>query len=192
MYGKINPNLIVTINFVAKYQSTSIINYHITASFQSYTTLWYAIILDKTLDDKVGLFIRFCTKTTYIMYVDDHKNIERHTADTIVSWPNPKQWVIVHTSNLMIIIRQSIYILSIITREMGKLKAYSPIYCIPYLKLRYQKALYSYSFSNTFHGHTGRVKLHFRNIISHHGANIAITDCTRGCHGDIYWCHQWW
>ena len=24
------------------------------------------------------------------------KNIERHTAHTIVSWPNPKQWAIVH------------------------------------------------------------------------------------------------
>ena len=58
------------------------------------------------------------------------KNIERHTADTIVSWPYPKQWVIVHTSDLMMIIRQSIYILSIITGEMGKLKTYSPIYCI--------------------------------------------------------------
>ena len=59
-----------------------------------------------------------------------HKNTERHTANTIVSWPNPKQWVIVHTSDLMMIIRQSIYILSIITREMGKLKTYSPTYCI--------------------------------------------------------------
>ena len=58
------------------------------------------------------------------------KNIERHTADTIVSWPNPKQWVIVHTSDLMMIIRQSIYILSVITTEMGKLKTYSPTYCI--------------------------------------------------------------
>ena len=57
------------------------------------------------------------------------KNIERHTADTIVSWPNPKQWVIVHTSDLMMIIRY-IYILSIITTEMGKLKTYSPTYCI--------------------------------------------------------------
>ena len=46
-----------------------------------------------------------------------HKNTERHTAHTIVSWPNPKQWVIVHTSDLMMIIRQSLYILSIITRE---------------------------------------------------------------------------
>ena len=25
------------------------------------------------------------------------KNTERHTAHTIVSWPNPKQWVILHT-----------------------------------------------------------------------------------------------
>ena len=59
-----------------------------------------------------------------------YKNTERHTADTIVSWPNPKQWVIVHTSDLMMIIRQSIYILSIITREMGKLKTHSPMCCI--------------------------------------------------------------
>ena len=41
-----------------------------------------------------------------------HKNINRHTTHTIVSWPNPKQCVIVHTSNLMMIIRQSIYIFS--------------------------------------------------------------------------------
>ena len=59
-----------------------------------------------------------------------YKNIERHTADTIVSWPNPKKWVIVHTSDLMMIIRQSIYILSIVTSEMGKLKTYNPTYCI--------------------------------------------------------------
>ena len=58
----------------------------------------------------------------YLLY----KNIERHTVHTIVSWPNPKQWVIVHTSNLMMIIRQSIYILSIITRGMGKVKTYEP------------------------------------------------------------------
>ena len=55
-----------------------------------------------------------------------HKNIERHTVHTIVSWPNPKQWVIVHTSDLMMIIRQGIYILSIITRGMGKLKHTQP------------------------------------------------------------------
>ena len=38
-----------------------------------------------------------------------NKNIERHTAHIIVSWPNPKQWIIVHTSDLMMIIRQSVY-----------------------------------------------------------------------------------
>ena len=55
-----------------------------------------------------------------------HKNTEKHTAHTIVSWPNPKQWVIVHTSDSMMIIRQSIYILSIIIREMGQLRTHSP------------------------------------------------------------------
>ena len=57
-----------------------------------------------------------------------NKNIERHTAHTIVSWPNPKQGVIVHTSDMMII-RQRIYVLSIIAREMGKMNAHSPTYC---------------------------------------------------------------
>ena len=33
------------------------------------------------------------------------KNIERHTADTIVSWPNPKQWVIFHTNIVCLISR---------------------------------------------------------------------------------------
>ena len=39
-----------------------------------------------------------------------HTHTHTHTAHTIVSWPNPKQWVIVHTSDLMMIIKQSIYI----------------------------------------------------------------------------------
>ena len=46
-------------------------------------------------------------------YTIKHKNIERHTAHTIVSSPNPKQWVIVHISDLIMIIRQVyIYIFS--------------------------------------------------------------------------------
>ena len=71
-----------------------------------------------------------CRVSYCIPHISLHKNIERHTEDTIVSWPNPTQWVIVHTSDLMMMIRQSIYILSFITREMGKLKTYSPTYCI--------------------------------------------------------------
>ena len=61
-----------------------------------------------------------------LLYLWLHKNIERHTAHITVSWPNPKQWVMVYTSDLMMIIRQSIYILSIITREMGIVKTHSP------------------------------------------------------------------
>ena len=55
------------------------------------------------------------TKTTH-----EDTNTERRTAHTIVSWPDPKQWVIVHTLDPMMIIRQSIYVLSIITRGMGQ------------------------------------------------------------------------
>ena len=71
------------------------------------------------------IFIISCTGSCYLenvrssvwrkfhqndISVSVRKSIERHTAHTIVSWPNPKQWVIVHTSDLMMIIRQSIYI----------------------------------------------------------------------------------
>ena len=64
----------------------------------------------------------------FVLHNWHHKNIERHTAHTIVSWPNTKQWIIVHTSDLMMIIRQSLSFLSIITREIGKLKPHSPTY----------------------------------------------------------------
>ena len=33
-------------------------------------------------------------------------NIEGHTAHTIVSWPNSEQWIIIHTSDLMMINRE--------------------------------------------------------------------------------------
>ena len=49
---------------------------------------------------------------TYYNYVCTRRNIEKHTAHTIVSLPNPKQWIIVHTSHLMMIITQSIYLFS--------------------------------------------------------------------------------
>ena len=77
-----------------------------------------------------GRWMEFTNGLQLCHYFDVYKNIKWHTAHTIVSWPNPKQWVIVHTSDLMMIIRQSIYVLSIITREMGKLKTHSLTYCI--------------------------------------------------------------
>ena len=79
----------------------------------------------RELDCLFHSYIKVTTKT-----LKKHKNIGRHTAHTVVSWPNPKQWVIVHTSDLMMIIRQNIYILSTITKEMGKLKTHSPTYCL--------------------------------------------------------------
>ena len=38
----------------------------------------------------------------------NQENRERHTAHTIVPWPHHKQWMIAHTSDLMMIITQSI------------------------------------------------------------------------------------
>ena len=58
------------------------------------------------------------------------KNIDRHTAHSIVSWPNPKQWQMDHTSDLMMILRSSTGISTIIIWGMGKLNTHSPIYCI--------------------------------------------------------------
>ena len=59
-----------------------------------------------------------------------HMNIWRHTVHTIVVWPNPKYWLIVYTSNLIMIMRESTHILTVTTREMYKLKTHSLIYCI--------------------------------------------------------------
>ena len=50
------------------------------------------------------IYLIFIVRITRIAYE------YRHTAHTIVSWPNPKQWVIIHASDLMMIIRQRIYI----------------------------------------------------------------------------------
>ena len=44
----------------------------------------------------------------------------------------PKQWQMGHISDLMMIIRLSERILTIIIREMGKLNTHSPIYCTKY------------------------------------------------------------
>ena len=87
------------------------------------------------LDQLISMLMRYmyiwlqslipCLVVSFIF----NKNITRHTTRTIVSWPNPTQRLIIHTCVLMITIRYSIYIFTIITREMGQLKANSPIYC---------------------------------------------------------------
>ena len=56
--------------------------------------------------------------------------IARNKAHAIVSWPNPKQWLMVHIADLMMIIKWSTNILTIIVKEMCKRKTFCPIYCI--------------------------------------------------------------
>ena len=58
----------------------------------------------------------------------NHKNIERRTAHTIASWPNPKQLQMGHTSDLIMKIRWSTGIFTIIVREMCELNTHSPIH----------------------------------------------------------------
>ena len=63
-------------------------------TFHDGSLWWFCILLS------VGL----CTVYSYSLFCFICKNTKRHTAHTIVSWPNPKQWVIVHTPDLMMII----------------------------------------------------------------------------------------
>ena len=59
-----------------------------------------------------------------------YKNKARHAVHTIVSWSNPKQWLMVHTSDSMITIPLITHTVTIFTREIGKLKTHSPILSI--------------------------------------------------------------
>ena len=70
----------------------------------------------------------YITKAYTLMHTHTYKNIDRHTAYTIVSWPNPKQGIIVHTSDLMMIIRQRIYKLPGQTIELAKVLGVSPVF----------------------------------------------------------------
>ena len=60
-----------------------------------------------------------------------HKHcLATHTEHTTVLSPNPEPWLMIYDSGVMMIIRWNINILTIITREMGKLKTHGPIYCM--------------------------------------------------------------
>ena len=62
------------------------------------------------------------------------KSIERHTAHSVISIPNYKQWQIGHSSDLMMIIRYTYkYTYSLNHhKRMGKPNTHSPIYCMKY------------------------------------------------------------
>ena len=109
----------------------SILHAHVgpRVSVAKYVKLWRLSITARSTGEQYYMFnsirsISAWDVWTHLLY----KNTKRHTAHTIVSWPNPKQWVKVHTSDLMMIIRQSIYILSIITRKWVNWKHTTPKY----------------------------------------------------------------
>ena len=60
-----------------------------------------------------------CTVSNHLskISVRNYKNIEGYTAHIIVSWPNPKQWQMGHTSNLMMMMRSSTGILTIVIKK---------------------------------------------------------------------------
>ena len=66
------------------------------------------------------LWFRYIGWRQVIVWTNKEKKIVIHRAHSIVSWPNPKQWVIVHTFDLMMIIRQSIYIYTYIFSQSSQ------------------------------------------------------------------------
>ena len=111
-----------------------------------------------------------------------YKNTERNSAHSIFSWPNPKQSMLVHTSDLMMIIRQSVCIFSIITREMGKLQAHSSTYRIMdnweiITLIRHKKA----RFDSKMHGSTQKSPVRHKN--AQYDTKMPSPACTSGhCH----------
>ena len=100
---------------------------NIQAGFQRYFTLRVQIHEKATRNLYLAQAYDIPHEKTTMQF---HKNTNRHTAHTIVSWANHKQWQMGHASDLMMIIRSSTCIRTIIIREMGKLYTHSRIYCI--------------------------------------------------------------
>ena len=78
--------------------------------FQSFISIW--IRRNLIVHSVCGVIISeidFCPRilSSHESAFCKNKNIVRHTAHTIVSWPNPKQWLMIHTSGLIMIIRLS-------------------------------------------------------------------------------------
>ena len=68
-----------------------------------YTCTWHKVCILRLPQRVSGWYFRYHLDAGNRLGID--KNIVRHTAHTIVSWPNPKQWLMIHTSGLMMIIR---------------------------------------------------------------------------------------
>ena len=62
----------------------------------------------------------------YHTHTHTHTHIYIHI---IASWPNLKQWIIIHISDLIMTVGWKIDIITIIKMEKGKMKIHSPIHC---------------------------------------------------------------
>ena len=75
----------------------------------------------------------------YFIHVYGQKNLKRHTTHAIVSWPNPKQWLMIHIFLLVMIILWRTGILLIINRVQNKLShiSYDLMKCVFWLFIHY-------------------------------------------------------
>ena len=92
---------------------------------------WWNWGLMKKFSTNIQCWISYNPPQALIVF---YKNKARDTANAIVSWLHPKQWTIVHTSDLMMIIRRSIYMwyiyIYISQSSPGKWVDWKCIYCI--------------------------------------------------------------
>ena len=101
----------------------------LTGVFENIIDIFCMVIIDTLLSSFILIIKLWWIIVMWIGYVETcHMNIKRHTLHIIVSWHNTKQWPKGHTSDLMMIIRLSTHILTIIIREMDKLNTHSSIY----------------------------------------------------------------
>ena len=78
-------------------------------------------------------------------------DITRHTAHAIVQWPNPKQWLMIHTFDLLMqITKRSTHVLMVISREMSELKPHSLTHCKDDTWKKLLQVLYIYSTEYTW------------------------------------------
>ena len=77
----------------------------------------------------VNLASIYCAKAT-ASRVDKHLSCEIRCVLYSRFYGNPKQWLMIHISEFMRMIRWSTITPTVIKREVGKLKMHSPIYCI--------------------------------------------------------------
>ena len=104
---------------------------HQRASYAENVSIWWRhhVFHTHQIRGGGGLRLSDCF-LCYCIGLDDifQKNIGRHAAHNIVWWPNHKHWLIIYTSDLMMIRYSRPHILAVIACKMGLLKTHSLVY----------------------------------------------------------------